>query len=118
VIDPPWQDGRTVGRIAGMTHPVRIGLQLQPQHADYAQIRRTAAAAEEAGVAVLDAHCADIGRDPGQIKRSIGVRRAPEEVADALVAAGATLFTVGVGGPDHDLGLLKDWIAWRDARTS
>jgi probable F420-dependent oxidoreductase len=33
--------------------PVRIGLQLQPQHMDYATIRRTAAAAEEAGVDVL-----------------------------------------------------------------
>jgi probable F420-dependent oxidoreductase len=33
--------------------PVRIGLQLQPQHADYATIRRTAAEAEELGVDVL-----------------------------------------------------------------
>jgi len=33
--------------------PVRIGLQLQPQHADYATIRRTAAQAEELGVDVL-----------------------------------------------------------------
>ena len=33
--------------------PVRIGLQLQPQHADYADIRRTVAAAEEAGVDVV-----------------------------------------------------------------
>jgi probable F420-dependent oxidoreductase len=33
--------------------PVRIGLQLQPQHADYAEIRRTVAAAEEAGVDVV-----------------------------------------------------------------
>ena len=33
--------------------PVRIGLQLQPQHADYADIRRTVAAAEEAGVDIV-----------------------------------------------------------------
>ncbi|WIM99005.1 LLM class F420-dependent oxidoreductase [Actinoplanes oblitus] len=33
--------------------PVRIGLQLQPQHMDYPTIRRTAAEAEEAGVDVL-----------------------------------------------------------------
>lgn len=33
--------------------PVRIALQLQPQHADYAMIRRTAAEAEELGVDVL-----------------------------------------------------------------
>src|SRR3954467_12849489 len=36
-----------------MTHPIRIGLQLQPQHADYAEIRRTVAAAEEAGADVV-----------------------------------------------------------------
>jgi probable F420-dependent oxidoreductase len=33
--------------------PVRIGLQLQPQHMDYATIRRTAAEAEELGADVL-----------------------------------------------------------------
>ena len=37
----------------GRKYPVRIGLQLQPQHADYATIRKTAAAAEEAGADVL-----------------------------------------------------------------
>jgi probable F420-dependent oxidoreductase len=35
------------------TRPVRIGLQIQPQHADYAAIRRTAAEAEELGVDVI-----------------------------------------------------------------
>ena len=36
-----------------MTRQVRIGVQIQPQHADYAEIRRAAAAAEEAGVDVV-----------------------------------------------------------------
>jgi len=36
-----------------MSRPVRIGVQLQPQHADYAQIRRAVAAAEEAGADVV-----------------------------------------------------------------
>ncbi|GAA2905245.1 LLM class F420-dependent oxidoreductase [Actinoplanes cyaneus] len=35
------------------TRPVRIALQLQPQHADYRRIRRTAAEAEDLGVDVL-----------------------------------------------------------------
>src|SRR3954452_11311943 len=35
------------------SRPVRIGLQLQPQHMDYATIRRTAAEAEELGADVL-----------------------------------------------------------------
>src|SRR3954470_11628573 len=38
---------------APVPRAVRIGLQLQPQHADYAEIRRTVAAAEEAGVDVV-----------------------------------------------------------------
>ena len=36
-----------------MARPVRIGVQLQPQHADYAEIRRAVAEAEEAGVDVV-----------------------------------------------------------------
>src|SRR4030081_1283087 len=36
-----------------VTRPIRIGLQLQPQHADYATIRRAAAEAEDLGVDIL-----------------------------------------------------------------
>ncbi|MBI3688655.1 MAG: LLM class F420-dependent oxidoreductase [Actinobacteria bacterium] len=36
-----------------MARPIRIGVQIQPQHADYAEIRRAVAAAEEAGVDVV-----------------------------------------------------------------
>ncbi len=64
---------------------------------------------------VLDRHCADAGRDPAEIERSAGVGRSgPDKLAADLLAAGTTLFTVGVGGPSYDLGLLKDWIAFRD----
>lgn len=35
------------------TRPVRIGLQIQPQHADYKTIRETAAQAEDLGVDIL-----------------------------------------------------------------
>ena len=66
--------------------------------------------------AILDGHCRDVGRDPAEIERSIGVQKPPDQVGDALLAAGATLFTVGFGGPRHDMGLLKEWIAWRDDR--
>ena len=34
--------------------------------------------------------------------------------APALVAAGATLFTVGSGGPDYDLSGVAEAIRWRD----
>lgn len=36
-----------------MTTPARVAVQIQPQHADYAQIRRAVAAAEEAGVDIV-----------------------------------------------------------------
>jgi probable F420-dependent oxidoreductase len=65
---------------------------------------------------VLDGHCADVGRDPAEIERSCGVQAPPDEAADALLDAGVTFFTVGVGGPDFDLDLVRRWVRWRDER--
>jgi probable F420-dependent oxidoreductase len=66
-------------------------------------------------VEILRGHCADVGRDPAEIELSVGAPEGdPAEVGTPLVEAGATLFTVGVGGPDYDLDALKSWIAWRD----
>jgi probable F420-dependent oxidoreductase len=39
--------------VTSTSKPVRIGLQLQPQHADYKTIRRTAVEAEELGVDIV-----------------------------------------------------------------
>src|SRR3954449_1637429 len=36
-----------------MTHPIRIGVQLQPQHADYAQLRDAVRRTEDLGVDVI-----------------------------------------------------------------
>jgi probable F420-dependent oxidoreductase len=64
---------------------------------------------------ILDDWCAEVGRDPAQIERSVGVPKGdPAEVGPPLIDAGATLFTVGVGGPDYDLSHLAKWITWRD----
>ena len=64
---------------------------------------------------ILAAHCADLGRDPAEIERSVGVPKGdPAEVGPPLVEAGASLFTVGVGGPDYDLSDVKRWVDWRD----
>jgi probable F420-dependent oxidoreductase len=68
-------------------------------------------------VSVLDRHCAEVGRDPAEIERSVGVQGAPEESGQQLLDLGITMFTVGVGGPDYDLGTLRRWIAWRDAQS-
>ena len=59
---------------------------------------------------VLDEWCAKAGRDPQAIVRSTGVDGAPEDTAMALIDLGISLFTIGVGGPDYDLGLLGAWI--------
>jgi alkanesulfonate monooxygenase SsuD/methylene tetrahydromethanopterin reductase-like flavin-dependent oxidoreductase (luciferase family) len=48
-------DRFTLGRelVTATSRPVRVGLQLQPQHADYKTIRRTASEAEELGADVV-----------------------------------------------------------------
>jgi probable F420-dependent oxidoreductase len=66
--------------------------------------------------AILDGHCAAVQRDPSTIVRSVGVNAPPEQVGGQLVDAGASLFTIGLNGPDYDLSLVRKWITWRDAR--
>ncbi len=66
--------------------------------------------------AILEQWCGEIDRAPDTIETSTGVDQAPDQVADTLLAAGVTLFTIGIGGPDYDMGLLREWIAWRDSR--
>jgi probable F420-dependent oxidoreductase len=105
--------------------PVLIGgggekktLRLVAQHAD---IWHSFADAEtlERKLAILRQHCADVGRDRGEIEVSTGTRIAgepgPARAGERLRTLGASLFTVGVSGPDPDLGELREWIAWRDA---
>ncbi|HJQ42969.1 MAG TPA: LLM class F420-dependent oxidoreductase [Jatrophihabitantaceae bacterium] len=66
--------------------------------------------------AILESHCAEIGRDPSEIVRSTGTRDGePDEIAPALLEAGATLFTIGCGQPGYDLTKLKKWLTWRDS---
>jgi probable F420-dependent oxidoreductase len=64
--------------------------------------------------AVLEKWCAEVGRDPQAIERSIGIGLGRIDRADAYVAAGVTEFTLGLSGPDYDLASVPDWIAWRD----
>jgi hypothetical protein len=66
---------------------------------------------------VLDEHCAALGRDPSEIERSVGVDKGPEELGKPLLELGVSQFTVGVGGPDYDLGRLREWISWRDEQN-
>jgi probable F420-dependent oxidoreductase len=64
---------------------------------------------------ILDGWCAEVGRDPSEVERSVGAPNGdPARVAAPLVEAGATLFTIGLGGPEFDLSRLKAWISWRE----
>jgi probable F420-dependent oxidoreductase len=68
--------------------------------------------------AILDEHGEAVGRDTGTlVERSVGVSSPPEAVAGPLLEAGVTLFTIGSSGPDYDLSLVEQWVAWRDARV-
>jgi probable F420-dependent oxidoreductase len=104
--------------------PVLIGgggerktLRFTAEHADiwhcFGNIERLARKSK-----VLADWCAEVGRDPAEIERSTGVRSDPGSVADDLLGIGMTLFTVGLSGPDYDLGLVRDWVAWRDDHAS
>jgi probable F420-dependent oxidoreductase len=65
---------------------------------------------------VLADHCATIGRDPGEIVRSVGIPSGdPAARGPALLAAGATTFTVELDGPDYDFTEVRRWLAWRDS---
>lgn len=69
--------------------------------------------------AILDEHGAAVGRDTAAlVERSAAVFAPPAAVAGPLVDAGVTLFTIEVTGPDYDLSLAQQWLAWRDARGS
>ncbi|HEU4318715.1 MAG TPA: LLM class F420-dependent oxidoreductase [Acidimicrobiia bacterium] len=69
--------------------------------------------------AVLDRHCADIGRDPGEIERSCGASPRKPELGDDLIDAGASMITLGFDGDGgYDLAPVNDWLAWRDERNA
>ena len=77
---------------------------------------------------ILDDWCAKVGRDPNEIERSTGLGSAANptgrtleqtlEVGDQHIANGVTHFTLGISGPDYDMGVLKELVAWRDEKNA
>jgi len=68
---------------------------------------------------VLDAHCAEIGRDPAEIERSAGASASDPSVADDLYDAGATFITLGFDGTtSYDMAPIAEWLAWRDEKNA
>ncbi len=71
---------------------------------------------------VLDSHCANVGRDPSEIERSVGIHphrltKDLEKYADDHYDVGVRQITLGVNGPDYDLAPVADWLAWRDGKN-
>jgi probable F420-dependent oxidoreductase len=67
---------------------------------------------------LLDGYCAEIGRDPSRIERSVHVGGDPWQVGPPLRDLGVSLFTISTSGPDYDLDTVRRWIAWRDEQNA
>ena len=65
---------------------------------------------------VLEGWCERVGRDPAEIERSTSVRPENADDIDRFVELGFTHLIVSAEGPDYQLGLLHDILAWRAAR--
>ncbi len=66
---------------------------------------------------ILAEHCAVVGRDMNEIEISTEIGKRDESYADEILALGATMFSVGIGGPDYDFTNVTRWLAWRDAQN-
>ena len=106
------------------TLPILIGgqgekltLRIVAQHAtiwhgfgDPAEVKRLSA--------VLDDWCAKVGRDPAEIERAASLDADKLEQAEQFVANGVTQLLVTCGGPEFDVGPLRELLAWRDGRRA
>ena len=91
----------------------RKTLRLVAQHADIWHSFSDAPTLERK-LGILARHGEAVGRDVSQIEISVEVGRRGIAEADELRQMGASLFTIGVSGPDYALPALPDWLAWRD----
>jgi probable F420-dependent oxidoreductase len=104
--------------------PILIGgggekktLRIVAQHADIWHSFSDAPTLERK-LGILAEHGAAVGRDTSEIEVSVELGRKSPEDADELHAVGATLFTVGISGPNHNLARVRDWLAWRDEKNA
>ncbi len=68
---------------------------------------------------ILDEWCAELGRDPSEIERSTSVHSGPAELGEQLLAIGERLITISTDGTSgFDLGLVRDWLRFRDDQNS
>jgi len=104
--------------------PVLIGgggekktLRIVAKHADIWHSFSDAATLERK-LGILAEHGAAVGRDVSEIEISTEIGKRSIDEVEAQYALGATLFTVGISGPDYDISAIPDWLAWRDAKNA
>lgn len=103
--------------------PVLIGgggekktLRIVAQHADIWHSFSDAATLDRK-LGILAEHGRAVGRDISEIEISTDISNSTVHEADERYAVGATLFTLGISGPDYDLSAVGDWLAWRDEKN-
>jgi probable F420-dependent oxidoreductase len=67
---------------------------------------------------ILDERCAEIGRNPAEIERTMNLGAGAHELVDEYVAAGMTHFIIEPSGPDWDLSAAEWLVRWRNSRTA
>ena len=104
--------------------PVLIGgggekktLRIVARHADIWHSFSNAATLERK-LGVLAEHGAVVGRDTSEIEISTEIARRSLAEVEQQFELGATMFTVGITGPNYDLASVVDWLAWRDAKNA
>ena len=104
--------------------PVLIGgggekktLRIVAQHADIWHSFSDAATLERK-LGILAEHGAAVGRDVSEIEISTEIGKRSIDEVEAQYALGATLFTIGITGPDYDLSGIPEWLAWRDSKNA
>ncbi len=96
----------------------KVTLRITAQHAD---LWNGGGTPEEFGAKnrILDEWCSKIGRDPLEIERTL-IRNDPDVIdrAEEYVEQGVTHFIVAAKGPEYDLSILQQMLAWRDSRNT
>jgi probable F420-dependent oxidoreductase len=103
--------------------PILIGgggerktLRIVAEHADIWHSFSDAATLEHK-LGVLSDHGRAVGRDVAEIEISTDISDSTVSEADDRHALGATLFTLGISGPDYEVSEVRDWLAWRDEKN-
>ena len=65
---------------------------------------------------VLDDWCEKEGTDASKIERSVGIEPKHFDKADDFLEAGSTQFTIGLNGPDYDMGPVRELLEWRASK--